>query len=52
MTDFSDAISVATSGMKAQANRLRHVSVIGPCFGQVQPLNSIRSTFKHVQKLA
>lgn len=26
MTDFSDAISVATSGMKAQANRLRHVS--------------------------
>lgn len=26
MTDFSEAISVATSGMKAQANRLRHVS--------------------------
>jgi len=26
MTDFSDAISVATSGMKAQAARLRHVS--------------------------
>ena len=26
MTDFSDAMSVATSGMKAQANRLRHVS--------------------------
>ena len=26
MSDFSDAISVATSGMKAQANRLRHVS--------------------------
>ncbi len=26
MTDFSDAISVATSGMKAQASRLRHVS--------------------------
>ena len=26
MTDFSDAISVATSGLKAQANRLRHVS--------------------------
>ncbi|SEW41240.1 flagellar basal-body rod protein FlgC [Cognatiyoonia koreensis] len=26
MTDFNDAMSVATSGMKAQANRLRHVS--------------------------
>ncbi len=26
MTDFSEAISVATSGLKAQANRLRHVS--------------------------
>ena len=26
MTEFSDAMSVATSGMKAQANRLRHVS--------------------------
>lgn len=26
MTDFSDAMTVATSGMKAQANRLRHVS--------------------------
>ena len=26
MTDFSEAISVATSGMKAQATRLRHVS--------------------------
>ena len=26
MTDFSEAISVATSGMKAQAARLRHVS--------------------------
>lgn len=26
MTDFSDAMNVATSGMKAQANRLRHVS--------------------------
>lgn len=26
MTDFSEAMSVATSGMKAQANRLRHVS--------------------------
>lgn len=26
MTDFSDAITVATSGMKAQAARLRHVS--------------------------
>ncbi len=26
MTDFSNAMSVATSGMKAQANRLRHVS--------------------------
>lgn len=26
MTDFSDAMSVATSGMKAQANRLRHLS--------------------------
>ena len=26
MTDFSDAMSVATSGMKAQATRLRHVS--------------------------
>ncbi len=26
MTDFSDALSVATSGMKAQASRLRHVS--------------------------
>jgi len=26
MTDFSDAMSVATSGMKAQANRLLHVS--------------------------
>lgn len=26
MTDFSDAMSVATSGMKAQANRLRHAS--------------------------
>ncbi|KJZ21146.1 flagellar basal body rod protein FlgC [Loktanella sp. S4079] len=26
MTDFVDAMSVATSGMKAQANRLRHVS--------------------------
>jgi flagellar basal-body rod protein FlgC len=24
--DFSDAMSVASSGMKAQANRLRHVS--------------------------
>ena len=26
MTDFSNAISVASSGMKAQATRLRHVS--------------------------
>ena len=26
MTNFSDAITVATSGMKAQAARLRHVS--------------------------
>lgn len=26
MTDFSDAMKVATSGMKAQAARLRHVS--------------------------
>ena len=26
MTDFTDAISIATSGMKAQAQRLRHVS--------------------------
>ena len=26
MTDFSDAMSVATSGMKAQATRLRHLS--------------------------
>jgi len=26
MADFSDAMSIATSGMKAQANRLRHVS--------------------------
>jgi len=26
MTDFNDAMSVATSGMKAQASRLRHVS--------------------------
>lgn len=26
MTDFNDAIAVATSGMKAQAARLRHVS--------------------------
>lgn len=26
MTDFSNAMSVATSGMKAQAARLRHVS--------------------------
>jgi len=26
MTDFSDAMQVASSGMKAQANRLRHVS--------------------------
>lgn len=26
MTDFSDAMNIATSGMKAQANRLRHVS--------------------------
>ena len=26
MTDFSDAMAVATSGMKAQATRLRHVS--------------------------
>jgi flagellar basal-body rod protein FlgC len=26
MTDFSDAIGVASSGMKAQANRLRHLS--------------------------
>lgn len=26
MTDFSEAMSVATSGMKAQASRLRHVS--------------------------
>jgi len=26
MTDFSDAMSVATSGMKAQAARLRHIS--------------------------
>lgn len=26
MTDFSDAMTVATSGMKAQAIRLRHVS--------------------------
>lgn len=26
MTDFSDAMSIASSGMKAQANRLRHVS--------------------------
>ena len=26
MTNFSDAMSIASSGMKAQANRLRHVS--------------------------
>lgn len=26
MTDFSEAMSIASSGMKAQANRLRHVS--------------------------
>lgn len=26
MTDFSEAMSVATSGMKAQANRIRHLS--------------------------
>lgn len=26
MTDFSEAMSVATSGMKAQASRLRHLS--------------------------
>jgi flagellar basal-body rod protein FlgC len=26
MSDFSDAMSVATSGMKAQASRLRHLS--------------------------
>ncbi|MEJ6396355.1 flagellar basal body rod protein FlgC [Yoonia sp. 208BN28-4] len=26
MTDFSDAISVSSSGMKAQASRLRHLS--------------------------
>jgi flagellar basal-body rod protein FlgC len=26
MTDFSDAMAVATSGMKAQASRIRHVS--------------------------
>ena len=26
MTDFSNALSVATSGMKAQATRLRHVA--------------------------
>ena len=26
MTDFTDALTVATSGMKAQATRLRHVS--------------------------
>lgn len=26
MTDFNDAVAVATSGMKAQAARLRHVS--------------------------
>ena len=26
MTDFSDAMGIATSGMKAQATRLRHVS--------------------------
>lgn len=26
MTDFTNAMSVATSGMKAQASRLRHVS--------------------------
>ena len=26
MTDFSEAMAVAASGMKAQANRLRHVS--------------------------
>lgn len=26
MTDFSDAMNVAASGMRAQANRLRHVS--------------------------
>ncbi|MEJ6403220.1 flagellar basal body rod protein FlgC [Yoonia sp. 2307UL14-13] len=26
MSDFSEAMSVASSGMKAQANRLRHVS--------------------------
>ncbi len=26
MTDFSNAIQIATSGMKAQATRLRHVS--------------------------
>jgi len=26
MTDFSEAMNVATSGMKAQATRLRHVS--------------------------
>ena len=26
MSDFSDALSVATSGLKAQAQRLRHVS--------------------------
>ncbi len=26
MTDFSDALNIAASGMKAQASRLRHVS--------------------------
>ena len=26
MTDFTDALTVSTSGMKAQASRLRHVS--------------------------
>ena len=26
MTDFSEAMAVASSGMKAQSNRLRHVS--------------------------
>ncbi|SEM60705.1 flagellar basal-body rod protein FlgC [Loktanella fryxellensis] len=26
MTDFSDALSISTSGMRAQATRLRHVS--------------------------
>jgi flagellar basal-body rod protein FlgC len=26
MTDFSDALGVASSGLKAQANRLRHLS--------------------------